>query len=109
MESSNNKNQEISKNNDISKNNEQKISNNKPDLEQVMKESTAENRPPPPAKPITQQPQLPVVANLTKSIVTKSSSGGSPWKTTAVEQNSAQVRKHSAENQQFFYYLSDFP
>ena len=106
VESTNNKNQEVSSNNknNDTKNIEQKI---KPaaDLEQVMKNSTAENRPPPPAKPLTQpQPQLPVVSNLTKSIVTKSSSG-SPWKTTPVEQNSAQVRRNLIwQIVQFGYY-----
>ena len=60
----------------------------KPPLELVMKESTAENRPPPQqTKP---QPQPPIMP-ITKPIVSKSSSG-SPWKTPPVEQSSTQVR-----------------
>ena len=66
-------------------------------LELVMKESTAENRPPPQekAKPQPQprtgiEPKPPIMP-ITKPIVSKSSSG-SPWKTQPVEQSSTQVR-----------------
>lgn len=67
---------------------EQKVNEQK-NTEQVMKESTAENRPPPPKPQSQPQPQLPVIT-ATKSIITKTSSG-SPWKTASVEQNTTQT------------------
>ena len=62
----------------------------------VIKQSTAENRPPPTQSAKTPQPQQqqpqPSTMPASKPVVSsKKSSSGSPWKTPPVEQGSTQV------------------